>query len=72
MKNCTGCKHALWKTTASGRLHPSGDGQCKHPWKLPELPQAFSWVGSQPKPWGGYINRRTELNDHCVYFERKE
>lgn len=26
MKNCTDCKHAEWKRTASGKLHPSGAG----------------------------------------------
>ena len=72
MKNCTDCKHAMWNTTASGRLHPSGDGQCKYPCKLPELPQAFSWVIGRPQPWGGHINRRKELKDHCTYYARKE
>ena len=72
MKNCTVCKHAEWARAANGSLHPSGDGKCEYPWKLPELPQAFSWVGNQPKPWGGHINRREELKDHCAYFTRKE
>jgi hypothetical protein len=28
---CAGCKWADWKRTASGRLHPDGEGQCTHP-----------------------------------------
>jgi len=71
MKNCTDCKHALWETTATGRLHPGGGGACKYPWKMPELPQAFYWIGRAPDPCGGYINRRAELKDHCTYYARK-
>ena len=26
MKNGTDCKHALWDRTATGRLHPQGNG----------------------------------------------
>lgn len=72
MKNCTGCKYAQWDETTTGRLHPSGNGKCKYPWEMPELPQAFHWIGrSAPTPYGGYINRRTDLKDHCAYYARK-
>jgi len=72
MKNCTDCKHALWDETRTGRLHPGGGGVCKYPFKVPELPQAFYWIGrSHPHPCGGHINRREELKDHCVYYARK-
>lgn len=74
MKNCTNCKHAEWGRTASGRLHPSGDGRCKYPWKMPPLPASMHW-GWQfirpPRPEGGNISRNKELADHCVYFKRK-
>ena len=60
---CTTCRFAEWQTTASGRLHPSGDGRCK--WELPRvnLPVAFYFFGtpdkhSLPRPSGGYINRK--------------
>lgn len=70
MKNCTKCKHADWHKTAAGKLHPSGDGVCKYPWKLQKIPAAMCWAGrGEPKLTGGHINRRKELNDHCVYFE---
>ena len=73
MKNCTDCKHALWDKTETGRLHPKGGGQCKYPYKVPALPQAFYWMSRRtPEPLGGYINRRTELQDHCTYYARKE
>ena len=68
MKNCTNCKYAEWQKTAAGKLHPSGDGHCRYPYKVPELPSAFYWVGRAPTPAGGTINRHQDLNDHCVYF----
>lgn len=70
MKSCNDCIFADWKRTASGRLHPSGDGRCKKVIKIPELPQSFYWLGMRdsPRPDGGYINRREELKDHCVYY----
>lgn len=71
MKNCTGCKHALWDETKAGRLHPKGGGVCKYPIKIPELPQAFYWQWYEPRACGGYINRHQELKDHCAYYERK-
>ena len=71
MKNCTHCKHAVWERTAAGKLHPSGDGMCKYPWKMNPLPQSMYWV-TLMSPCGGAINRKEELRDHCVYFSRKE
>ena len=71
MKNCTHCKYAKWNRTEKLRLHPSGDGRCQYPFKMPPLPQSMYWIGSE-KPFGGYINRRKELNDHCAYFARDE
>jgi len=71
MKNCTDCKHAEWERTKAGRLHPSGDGRCKYPYKVPPLPAAMYWWGSgRPMISGGHINRREELPEHCPYFER--
>jgi hypothetical protein len=67
MKSCTNCKYAEWKKTASGRLHPSGDGRCQFTYKLPPLPQSMYWIGS-PSPCGGHINRKNDLKDHCVYY----
>lgn len=70
MKNCTNCVFADWKRKADGKLHPSGDGQCTREVKMPELPQAFYWAFPVPRPCGGYINRKRDLSDHCVYFAR--
>jgi len=72
MKNCTNCKHADWNKTASGRLHPSGDGRCAYPYKMPELPASMYWIRKAPAPHGGHINRRDDLKDHCAYFTRAE
>ena len=71
MKSCLNCKHAEWLKTAGGRLHPSGEGKCKFPYKLPPLPTAMYWI-SKPFVGGGYINRRKELKDHCPHFAREE
>jgi hypothetical protein len=68
MKTCNGCKHAEWFKTAAGRLHPSGDGTCKYPYKVPPLPAALYWIGGVPVPSGWRINRREEHNDHCPYW----
>lgn len=72
MKSCKDCKHADWKVTAAGRLHPSGDGNCKYPWKMPQIPAAMFWMYHKPpEPMGGWINRKTGLKDHCVYWSKK-
>jgi hypothetical protein len=71
MKNCTDCKYAIWKRNVSGNLHPSGDGDCMFPWKMPPLPACKYWIGSsEPRPYGGSINRRDELPTHCTYYEK--
>ena len=69
MKNCTKCKYAEWKRGNKGRLHPSGDGECKFPYKIPALPASKFWLSGIPFPSCGFINRREELKDHCVYYE---
>lgn len=70
MKDCTRCIHAKWHRTSAGRLHPSGDGECQKEIKLPPIPGAFHWLyNSEPRPIGGYINRRTELAKHCPYYQ---
>jgi hypothetical protein len=70
MKSCTECVHAQWLRTASGNLHPSGDGSCGKKIEVPQLPQAFYWI-TKPMPCGGYISRRKELDDHCAYWQQK-
>jgi len=70
MKNCLNCKYADWRKTASGKMHPSGDGHCTFQWKSPPLPASMYWL-VQPSPYGGQINRREELKDHCTYYARK-
>ena len=70
MKNCLNCKHADWKRTDAGKLHPSGDGRCKYPWKIPQLPASMYWIGRAPQPNGGCISRKNDLQDHCTYWER--
>ena len=67
MKNCTHCKYANWHRTQAGKLHPSGEGKCTFPWKLPPLPASMYWM-TGPSPYGGHINRREELKEHCTYY----
>lgn len=71
MQSCSDCKHANWKRTEGGRLHPSGDGRCGYPWKLPPLPACMYFIGA-PTPCGGYINRKHSLKEPCAYHEQKE
>jgi hypothetical protein len=72
MKNCLHCKHADWKRTKAGKLHPSGEGRCKYPWKMPKLPASMYWIGqSAPEPFGGRISRNCDMKEHCAYFERE-
>lgn len=73
MKTCMGCKFAQWDRTAAGKLHPSGQGRCGYKYKLPPLPGAFYWAtysGGEPRPHGGFINRRKDLDDHCTHYQR--
>lgn len=72
MKSCLHCKHADWKKTAAGKLHPSGDGHCKYPWKMPPLPASMYWIGRSADPCGGHISRKGELKEHCAYFGRDD
>lgn len=73
MKSCLNCQYADWRRTDKGRLHSSGEGRCTYQYKVPELPQAMYWSGpGAPKPYGGFIDRRKELKDHCAYFQRIE
>ena len=72
MKNCTKCKYAQWHKTEVGRLHPSGDGKCTKEIKIPPLPASKQWpYRDEPKPTGGWINRREELKEHCVYYSEQ-
>jgi hypothetical protein len=71
MKNCTDCVHADWKKTAAGKLHPSGDGECKKVVVLQKLPASFYYVNS-PAISGGFINRRRTLKEDCIFFAYKK
>lgn len=72
MIHCKDCKYAEWYRTDAGRLHPSGQGECRYPWKLPPLPQAMYWVTGLPIPGGGVISRNKPLKGHCTYYSRAE
>ena len=68
MKTCKDCKYADWQRTKAGRLHPSGDGSCTYPFKIPQLPLAFYFIGGPPSPYGGHISRGREFKEHCPYW----
>ena len=74
---CVGCIYAEWDRTASGRLHPGGDGRCAYFSKNPmniRLPAAFHWhILSPPVPHGGWINRRAKDCDiDWCHFKSEE
>jgi len=69
MKTCKGCKYAEWDRTKTGRLSPTGDGKCKYKYKIPKLPASRYWIGGDPYPNGGFINRKEELKEHCIYWQ---
>jgi hypothetical protein len=67
-----GCQHAQWNKTKNGKLHPNGNGHCTYPYKIPPLPASMHWIFSQtPYACGGYINRKEELKEDCVYYEKE-
>lgn len=59
---CLTCQHARWDRTASGRLHPSGEGRCWYTIPpMPEIPAAFYWSTlshTSPSAYGGSISRK--------------
>ena len=69
MKTCIGCKYADWNKTKSGRLHPSGEGQCRHDYQLPPLPNSRYWLQSGLVALGGYIERGKVYITDCPYYE---
>jgi len=72
MRNCTNCEYAIWQRTRTGKLHPSGRGRCGYPYRIPALPASMYWITIiAPTPYGGWINRREELKDHCAYYSEK-
>ncbi len=71
MKNCLKCKYAEWDRTKTNRLHPSGDGKCKYPYKVPQIPASMRWFNI-PSPHGGFINRHEELREHCIYYKENQ
>jgi hypothetical protein len=69
MKICNGCKFAEWKKTKGGKLHPSGDGNCKFKIVLPKLPACKNWIGHTAiYTVEGIINRKALFSDHCPYY----
>lgn len=67
MKNCLRCVYAEWEKTKSNKLHPSGEGLCKFPYKVKPLPSSMYFI-TEPHPSGGYINRKKELKENCIYY----
>lgn len=72
MKLCDKCKHADWKRTSAGKLHPDKSGKCAKAmaWTAPPIPACSYWMGTAPKPSGFLIERGRELGEHCVYWEQ--
>lgn len=74
-KTCLNCALAKWDRTATGRLHPSGNGRCLWVMDKIAIPRAFYWLSSSqdyfPWPSGGWINRRKPHTD-CPLWTAKE
>lgn len=72
MKSCKGCKHAVWDRTASGALHRNGDGMCTVVVNIPPLAKSMRWdTAFGDVTYTVYpINRHTDLDDHCAYYQR--
>ena len=69
MADCLNCGLATWLKTASGRLHPSGDGRCGWRWEKPKLPASFYWVGGGGmSPCGGQLDRHNLPKGDCSFF----
>jgi len=71
MNICIGCKHAQWKKTAAGRLHPSQEGRCSIPTTEIKIPAAYYWLNGVPL-YGGRISRKSETMKDCFFFEPEE
>ena len=66
---CDGCKYAIWRRTATGRLHPDKSGRCSYEIKPVVLPAAFYWIGGVPRPAGGRIERGFAHRGTCQVRE---
>lgn len=72
MADCLNCRNAMWKLTAAGKLHPSGDGRCGWVWEERPIPAAFYYVGGGGnRPSGGYIDRKRLPAGDCPFFQAK-
>jgi len=77
MNGCDACKHANWKRTTNGRLHPDKTGRCGFIWNPPPIPLAYSAGtfaknGQVPTLTGGYIGRSDPMYDNCPCFESSD
>ena len=78
MSTCMDCKFADWARTKTGRLHPSGEGMCRHVWAPPPISAAHRFdFGSRdmPRPRWGRIDRKkphqTSGENGCKVFQQK-
>lgn len=72
---CVGCRFAEWQTTNVGRLHPSGDGRCRHPvFTEPRVIPASAYFPafSNGIPSGGHIERYQTRNARLASCPTRE
>lgn len=55
---CRTCAYAVWDTTASGKLHPSGRGNCTYEVPVPLLPM---WADSLAHGFAHGVNKRPTI-----------
>jgi hypothetical protein len=70
---CDKCIHADWLRTATGRLSPSKQGQCRWNLRVELPPSVTAWglnVGADRVLVisGGYIDRGSELRRDCPAY----
>lgn len=67
MKNCNGCKWAEWDKPKSGSLHPDGQGYCRYPVKIPDLPNGVEWASINYYHTG--ISKNKDFDKDCKFYE---
>lgn len=71
-QTCLNCKHASWKKTLNGRLHPSGDGLCTFQLVMPPIPKACYILFNREIVLHGRSISRHEAHSDCPCWKEKD
>ena len=72
---CMTCQFANWRKTASGKMHPTGEGKCTYALSEMIIPASYYWIGFRekgPMPSGGRIDRRAPFSRRCPTYKAIE